>query len=130
MPSTANEKFPESVYSAIRDNRSLGLHSLILLEIDVEAKRHITIARAIQALLDYSNQISNGVINPQTLIIGVARLGAPDMMIQAGRADEVAKLDFGKPPHTLIIPGRLHFVEAEALEVLCGAPRGIVNERS
>ena len=130
MPSTANEKFPESVYVAIRDNQTLGLHSLVLLEIDVEAKRHITIAQATQALLDYSNQIPAGIINPQTLTIGVARLGAPDMMIQAGRAGEIAKRDFGKPPHTLIIPGRLHFIEAEALEVLCGAPRGIMNERS
>jgi len=130
MPSTANEKFFYKVYNGIRDNRTLGLHSLILLEIDVEAKRHITIAQATRALLEYSNQIPNRVISPQTLTIGVARLEAPDMMIQAGRADEVAKLDFGKPPHTLIIPGRLHFVEAEALEVLCGAPRGIMNERS
>jgi len=130
MPSTANEKFPESVYVAIRDNQTLGLHSLVLLEIDVEAKRHITIAQATQALLDYSNQIPAGIINPQTVVIGVARLGAPDMMIQAGRAGEITKRDFGKLPHTLIIPGRLHFVEAEALEVLCGAPRGIMNERS
>ncbi|HYW02081.1 MAG TPA: diphthine synthase [Candidatus Acidoferrum sp.] len=128
MPSTANEKFPESVYTAIRDNQTLGLHSLVLLEIDVEAKRHITIAQATQALLDYSKQIPAGIINPQTLTIGVARVGAPDMMIQAGRAGEIAKRDFGKPPHTLIIPGRLHFVEAEAVEVICGAPRGIMNE--
>ncbi len=118
MPSTSNEKFPESVYAAIRDNQSLGLHSLVLLEIDVEAKRHITIAQATQALLDYSNQIAAGIINPQTLIVGVARLGAPDMMIQAGRADEVAKLDFGKPPHTLIIPGRVNLVESETIQVL------------
>lgn len=130
MPSTANEKFPESVYAAIRDNQTLGLHSLVLLEIDMEAKRHITIAQATQALLGYSNKIPAGIINPQTLIVGVARLEAPGMMIKAGRAGEIAKLDFGKPPHTLIIPGRLHFVEAEALEVLCGAPRGIANERS
>ncbi len=130
MPSTSNEKFPESVYVAIRDNQSLGLHSLVLLEIDVEANHHITIAQATEALLDYSNKIPAGIINPQTLIVGVARLAAPDMMIKAGRAGEIAKRDFGEPPHTLIIPGRLHFVEVEALEVLCGAPRGIVNERS
>ena len=26
--------------------------------------------------------------------------------------------DFGRPPHTLIIPGRMHFTESEALAVL------------
>ncbi|HIE46805.1 MAG TPA: DUF357 domain-containing protein, partial [Nitrosopumilus sp.] len=28
------------------------------------------------------------------------------------------KKDFGKPPHTVIIPGRLHFTESDALKIL------------
>ena len=28
------------------------------------------------------------------------------------------KKDFGKPPHTIIIPGRLHFTESDALKIL------------
>jgi diphthamide biosynthesis methyltransferase len=30
--------------------------------------------------------------------------------------------DFGGPPYSLIFPGKLHFMEAEALKVLGGAP--------
>ncbi len=28
------------------------------------------------------------------------------------------KINFGKPPHTIIIPGRLHFTESDALKIL------------
>jgi diphthine synthase len=34
----------------------------------------------------------------------------------------ILDFDFGQPPHGLIFPGRLHFMEAEALIVLAGAP--------
>lgn len=130
MPTTANEKFPESVYTAIRGNLTLGLHTLILLEIDVEGKRNITIPQTLHALLNYIRENASNEINSRTLVIGLARLEAPDMMIKAGTIDELMRTDFGTPPHVLIIPGRLHFVETEALEVLCGASKESLNERT
>ena len=48
-----------------------------------------------------------------------------------GRLEKLSKLikyDFGKPPHTLVFPGKLHFMEAEALVELAGAPREIVKK--
>jgi len=30
--------------------------------------------------------------------------------------------DFGEPPYCIIFPGKLHFMEAEALIVLAGGP--------
>jgi len=37
----------------------------------------------------------------------------------------VINYDFGVPPHTLIFPGKLHFMEAEALITLAGAPEEV-----
>ena len=35
---------------------------------------------------------------------------------------ELIKKDFGSPLHTLVIPGKLHFMEVEALEKLAQLP--------
>jgi diphthine synthase len=40
---------------------------------------------------------------------------------------KLVKEDFGGPLHCLIIPGKLHFLEAEALVVLGGAPGEILE---
>ena len=35
----------------------------------------------------------------------------------AGKISSLINKDFGKPPHTIILPGRLHFTEYDALKV-------------
>jgi hypothetical protein len=43
--------------------------------------------------------------------------------VRAGTAESLLKADFGKPPHALIVPGRLHFMEADALVASPGRTR-------
>jgi diphthine synthase len=38
------------------------------------------------------------------------------------------KEDFGAPHHSIVVPGKLHFMEAEALVELAGAPGDIIVE--
>jgi diphthine synthase len=127
IPVTWQGEFPESIYMNIKNNRSSGLHSLVLLEIDTENKKHISIPQTLRQLATVSEQRSENVINSETLTVGIARLEAPDMIVKAGTLAEVAQIDFGLPPFALIFPGSLHFVEAEALHVLCGARKDLVN---
>ena len=127
VPTSWQGEFPESVYTTIKNNQALGLHSLVLLEIDTENKRHISIAHALKQLSSISGKRSENVINSETLVVGIARLEAPDMIVRAGTVAEVAQVDFGEPPFALIFPGSLHFVEAEALYELCGARKNLVN---
>jgi diphthamide biosynthesis methyltransferase len=61
------------------------------------------------------------------LAIVVARAGSDDAMIKADKVSKLSKLDFGPPPHALIVPGKLHFMEAEALRVFAGAPGDVVK---
>lgn len=126
IPASWQGEFPESVYLAIKRNLSSGLHSLVLLEVDVENKRHINIPEGLKQLLAISKRKSENAIAPETLVVGISRLEAPDMKVKAGTISELAQTDFGEPPYALIIPGPLHFVEAEALELLCGARKELV----
>ncbi|MBI4150313.1 diphthine synthase, partial [Candidatus Woesearchaeota archaeon] len=59
----------------------------------------------------------DGVVTEDTFIVGCARLGAEDVVIKAGKAKDLLKVDFGKPLHCLIIPGALHFKEEEMLRL-------------
>lgn len=127
IPASWQGEFPESVYAGIKNNLASGLHSLVLLEIDVENKKYVSIPLALRQLLSFSERQSENVIRSGTLVVGLARLEAPDMIVKAGRVSEVSQVNFGEPPYALIFPAPLHFVEAEALHLLCGAPKELVS---
>jgi len=38
--------------------------------------------------------------------------------VQEGKSEEIIKKDFGNPPYCLVIPGKLHFIEEEALKAM------------
>jgi diphthine synthase len=126
VPVAKGDHLPESIYAGLRVNMEAGLHSLLLLEVDVETKRHVTIPQALEGLLSLAARTPNPVLKPETLVVGIARLEAPDMIVHAATISELMQVDFGKPPHCLIFPATLHFVEAEALQVFCGARKNLV----
>jgi len=130
VPVFQGDGLPQSVYKGIELNLEMGLHSLVLLEVDVENRRHVSIPQALDRLLAFSARTPNPLIKPEVLVVGVARLEAPHMIVQAGTVSEIMRVDFGDPPYSLIFPGTLHFVEAEALEVFCGARKELVAERN
>ena len=114
------EKGPaDTVLNAVAENLNHGLHTLILLDLDAEEGRHLTVDQAAAILVGAERPAA---FNGETLVVGVARLGSENPFIRAGRAAEIAETDFGAPPHALIVPGRLHFMEAEALKIIGGCP--------
>ena len=130
VPVLAGDAPPESIYAGLRVNMEAGLHSLLLLEVDVENKRYVTIPQALEGLLSLAARTTNSVIKPGTLVVGIARLEAPDMIVHAATVSELIQVDFGKPPYCLIFPTALHFVEAEALQVFCGARKDLVIQKT
>ncbi|MFP3950845.1 MAG: diphthine synthase [Candidatus Bathyarchaeia archaeon] len=111
----------DSVTRVIRENREWGLHTLILLDLDIESERYLTIPEGLDRLLE------SGDLPPDTLAVGVARLGSSDPVIKANSANLLRLHDFGDPPHALVVPGRLHFLEAEALEVIASCPEEVIE---
>jgi diphthine synthase len=64
-------------------------------------------------------------VTPETLAVGMSRAGSNKPTVKAGYVQDLISFDFGGPPHSIIFPGKLHFMEAEALIVLAGAPERI-----
>jgi len=112
-------------YKVILENRIMGLHTLCYLDIKAEEQRYMTIKEGLQLLLDTEKQKRRHVITLSTLFLGVARAGSDDPTVKAGYVGDIMNHDFGDPPHTLVFPARLHFMEAEALITLAGAPEQI-----
>jgi len=120
----------ETPYKVILENRVMGLHTLCYLDIKAEEQRYMAMKEGLQLLLDMEKQKKRHVITLNTLVLGVARAGSDNPMVKAGYVGDIMNYDFGDPPHTLIFPAKLHFMEAEALITLAGAPeeiRGMVE---
>ncbi|MBI2658719.1 diphthine synthase [Candidatus Woesearchaeota archaeon] len=108
----------EAPYDALKSNLSLGLHTLFLLDLNPEEDKFMSVNDAIRYLLKIEIKKNEKVFSEKTLCIGCARIGSEKQVIKAGTARELLKFDFGKPAHCLIVPGKLHFMEEEALKIL------------
>jgi diphthine synthase len=115
----------ETPYNVIRENMKIGLHTMCYLDIKAEEQRYLTIKDALQILLEVEKDKKEQVVTSRTLVIGVARAGSIEPAVKAGYLEEVMDYDFGAPPHTLIFPGKLHFMEAEAIIILADAPEEV-----
>jgi len=118
---------PETPYNVIQENKKMGLHTMCYLDIKTVEQRYLTVNDALRSLLELGKQKKEQVITPKTLVVGVARAGSPSPTVKAGFIEEVVEFDFGAPPHTLVFPGKLHFMEAEALVVLGNAPKQVLE---
>ena len=106
---------PLSPAKQVLQNLELGFHSLVLLDIhadDPTAEPRLMTAHEGAALLQ------DGEVPPKTLACAAARVGRSDQKLWAGSLGEMPQTDLGQTPHSLIIPGKLHFVEEEALATL------------
>ena len=111
---------PTSPYDVIGENLSRGLHTLVLLDIDAENSRYMTVNEGLHLLLDMERRVGRGIISRSTLVCAVARAGSRDCIVRAGALDDLMSTGFGLPLHTIVVPGKLHFLEEDALRVFAG----------
>ncbi|MDH5447916.1 MAG: diphthine synthase [Candidatus Bathyarchaeota archaeon] len=116
---------PEAPYNIVKTNLKAGFHTLCFLDIRAEEKRYMTIKEALETLLATEKRKRESIIIRDILVVGIAKAGSRKPAVKAGLLDEVRNYDFGSPPHTLIFPGKLHFMEVEALIKLANAPESI-----
>jgi len=116
--------FPTSPYGVIKENMERGLHTLVLLDI---GKKLMTTNEGIELLMEMEERERGGVIGKKTLMAVVARASSPSPVAKAGYAHELVKENFGPPLHCIVVPGKLHFMEAKALVMLADAPEEIMK---
>jgi diphthine synthase len=117
--------FPLSPYDAIKDNMKMNLHSLLLLD---TTDSYMTANDAMEILLEMERRKGENILGEDTLIAVVARVSADDAMARAGYIRDMIKEDFGETPHSIIIPGKLHIMEAKALVKIANAPEEILEK--
>ena len=107
----------ETPYDVLKDNLSLGLHTLFLLDLNPEEEKFMSVNDAIRYLLKVELKQNQKIFSEKTFCIGCARIGSESQIIKAGAAKDLLKYNFGKQVHCLIVPGKLHFMEEEALKM-------------
>lgn len=115
----------DTPYEVVLQNKRLGLHTLCLLDVKAEEKRFLSINEALKTLMETETAKRKGAVTGDSLVVGVARAGSDAPAVKAGYARDVINLDFGGPPQCIVFPGRLHFMEADALIFLAGAPEAV-----
>ena len=114
--------FPTSPYTIIKDNKEIGLHTLILLDIQADKNRYMTANEGMKLLLKMEEKHKENIFNKDSVVCVVARAGSAEPITVASAVKDLINRDFGPPLHTLVIPGKLHFMEIEALQVLAQLP--------
>jgi len=105
-------------YTAIFKNLTQGLHSIILLEYNHDENYFLDPKDAISNLLDVEKEQKRNVLNNDTFAIIASRIGFETQKIISGKFSNLLKVNFGEPPHSIIITGKLHFTESDAINVL------------
>ncbi|MDH3794091.1 MAG: diphthine synthase [Nitrosopumilus sp.] len=105
-------------YYVIYKNIIEGNHTVLLLEYNQDKDFFLDPKDALKGLLETEKGQIRNVINLSSYAIVASRIGFKDQKIVSGKISSLKKIDFGKPPHTIIIPGRLHFTESDALKML------------
>ncbi len=113
---------PETPYRVLQENLARNLHTILFLDIQMEPEERYMTAGQGAALLLEMEEAAEEMLPPRVLGIGVARAGSDDAVIKADLLSRLRDIDLGGPLHILIVPARLHFMEAEALRFLAGAP--------
>lgn len=111
---------PQTPYDVVKENLSRGLHTLLLLDYDAKTGRWMTVREGLQYLLTIEESRGEKVASKDRLALGLAGVGGADVEVKGGLIGRLIKEDFKLKPQTIIIPGSLHFMEAEALKVLAG----------
>ena len=124
---------PSSFYDRIKENRQIGLHTLVLLDIKVkeqslenmargrkvyEPPRFMTVAQCASQMLEIEEERQEKVYGGKSLAVGVARVGADDQTIAAGTLEQLSSVDLGPPLHSLVLLGsRTHDLEREFIRL-------------
>ncbi|KFH47195.1 Diphthine synthase-like protein [Hapsidospora chrysogenum ATCC 11550] len=114
---------PSSFYDRIKENRSIGLHTLVLVDIKVkepslenlargrmiyEPPRYMTVGQCAQQMIEVEDERKEGVYTRDSLAIGAARVGGKTEKFVAGTLEELCSADeeLGPPLHSLVLLGR------------------------
>ena len=114
--------FPTSPYNIIKENKELGLHTLVLLDIQADNNKYMTAKEGLKFLLKMEEIHNKKIITEESIACIVARAGSSEPIVVANAVKYLLDRNYGSPLHSIVIPGQLHFMEIEALKLLAQLP--------
>jgi len=117
IPFPEGDYLPTSPLEIISENLKRGLHTLVLLDIQAHMDRYMRASEGCKVLLEMARRAGGDELGPSTMMVSVQRAGRPDWNVVYGTISFLMDMDLGPPPHCLIIPGKLHFMEEEMLDL-------------
>ncbi len=105
-------------YTTIFKNLLQGLHTILLLEYNEAENYFLDPKNAIKYLLEIEKEQKRNVVNYNTFAVVASRIGLKTQTITSGKFSNLLKINFGEPPHSVIITGKLHFTESDAIKAL------------
>jgi diphthine synthase len=105
-------------YNTIFDNLLSKTHSVILLEYNEDKSFFLQPQDALSLLLHTEKTQKRKVISQETFAIVASRIGRDDQKIISGKIINLIKKEFDNPPHSIIITGKLHFTESDAIKTI------------
>ncbi|KAK5954240.1 diphthine synthase [Knufia fluminis] len=131
---------PSSFYDRIKENTSIGLHTLVLVDIKVKEQsyedmargrkvyqppRYMTVSQCASQMLEVEDSRKEQVYAEDSLAIGAARVGSKDQKMACGTLEELSTIDLGPPLHSLVLLGkRAHDLERDYIRAFA------VNQQS
>ncbi|NPV61373.1 MAG: diphthine synthase [Methanotrichaceae archaeon] len=127
FPYTARGKriIPETPYLVLKQNMERNLHTMLFL--DIQNQRYMTVNEGSELLLEMAQCAGEDILDRQ-IAVGIARAGSIDACVRADLLPRLKDWNFGSPLHIMVVPAKLHFMEARALVALAGAPAEIVAD--
>lgn len=104
LPMPKENYKPSSPIQKIEENLKMNLHTLILLDIGMEAKEALHLL------------IESKAVTLETKMIVCSHFGK-NAFIKYDSIRNLMKINFGELPHSLILPAKLNFKEEEFLEL-------------
>ncbi|RLF49928.1 MAG: diphthine synthase [Thermoplasmata archaeon] len=113
IPWVRDNYFPMSPYDMLARNRAEGKHTLVLLDTEPKDGQIMRACDAVEILLMMEEAGRKGVFSKDTRIFALARVGSTEPFVIFGRAERIMEASMPEPPHTIIVPGEMHFMEEE-----------------
>ncbi|MVT35446.1 MAG: diphthine synthase [Euryarchaeota archaeon] len=120
IPFPEYDYYPESVYNFVLENRKLGLHTLVFL--DLRESLEMSALMGIDILLKMESMYRKDAIDKNTIIAVISKAGSEKQRAIADKIERIKERDLGPTPHIMVIIGSLHYMELEALKKLASFP--------
>ena len=116
--STVTRHEASTPYDILDENVERGCHTVLLLEYDQDSGTFLDPREALKGLLKIEAEARRGAATKDTFAIIASRIGRDNQGIKAGRIASLLEADAGAPPHSIIVPGSMHFTETDAVSAL------------